>query len=135
MRAFAARIFMCAPLSDLDLVSATVGMTSAVAHFVSLEMRDVVDRPGRPFAVCRIRTMVSVVRIEVIVYMPMKIGGSMKPRANTDEDAVDEPRGAVISIRRTIVGCVIVISIGTIRRRADGDRDLSRAAGNTGRKK
>lgn len=144
MRAFAARIFSCTLCYEVArryedarpaLVSAIADVAAPVAHFVSFEMRDAVDRPGRPFATRRMRTMVSVLRIEVIVHVPMKIRGAVKPRANADEHAVREPGGAVISIGRTIVGCVIVISIGAIRRRADVDCNLSLTARGTGCKK
>lgn len=44
------------------------------------------------------------------------------PRTGADKDAPREPRGPVVAVRRTRIGIVTVIAIGTCRRGSDVSR-------------
>jgi hypothetical protein len=59
--------------------------------------------------------MIAVVRMEVIIYMPAKSFRSVKPRTHADKYAAVEPLRPVVAVRRAIVGCGVIVSIGTIR--------------------
>ena len=102
----------------------------SVTHSVSMEIVEVVMLPV--FSVMRIRTVIAVAWIVMVVYISMKVTGTMEPSACTDEDAVVEPLRAVIAIRRATVGSIIVIAVGADRRAPELNRDLCRTRLYTG---
>jgi hypothetical protein len=102
-------------------------MTATVSHFISMEVGHLIDAifRGSPFAAGRQVTSVTVVNIEVIVYVTVEIGTAMIPRPDADEPSVDKPFRAVIAVGRTTIGCVVIIAVRTHRLRSDLDTDLS----------
>jgi hypothetical protein len=70
------------------------------------------------------RALIAVLHIEVVIYIAMEVGGAMEPLAGTYEDSAVEPLRAVVAVGSAVVGGVVVVAIGTIRRRSDLDSDL-----------
>ena len=54
-------------------------------------------------------TLVTMMRVEVIVDVPVEVGGTVEPGACPNEDSAVEPFRPVVAIRRTGVRRVIVI--------------------------
>jgi hypothetical protein len=81
--------------------------------------------PGFRFLAARRHgSVISVVRMETIIYVSMEMLVAMKPRAHSDEDAIVEPFGAVIAGGGAVIGSDIVIAIRAIRSHPDFYADL-----------
>jgi hypothetical protein len=90
-------------------------MPAPVPHLVSMEVRHPVDmilRPGM-FSPVRKSASISMVRIEMIVYVPVKVGRPAVPRTRADEGASDEPFRSVVAVRSARIRRVIEIAIRT----------------------
>jgi hypothetical protein len=96
----------------------------AVPHFIAFEVLDVVDRPCRMLATGWVRSLVSVVGMEMIIDVAVKALRAVKPRAYANENASGKPLGAVIAVWSTVVGRHVVVTVGTFRSGPDFDRDL-----------
>ena len=88
-------------------------VAATIAHFIAVEVLDVAWRMFgcRPLAVPRHRTMIAVVRVEVVVDVAVEVCRTMEPWARADEDAAVEPPRPVIAVRSAGVRCVIEIAI------------------------
>jgi len=73
------------------------------------------------------RTMVSVVRIEAVIDVPVEAWMAMEPGTGSKEHPAHKPVGAVVSVRGTIIRGVIEVSVGANGRDPDADRDLGRS--------
>jgi hypothetical protein len=62
-------------------------------------------------AAVRQRASVTVVNIEMVIYMAAKVGRAVKPRASTDEDTTAEPFRAVVAVGSTGVRSVVVVAV------------------------
>src|SRR5580658_2118482 len=69
--------------------------------------------------------LIPVVRMELIVYVPVELRSTMKPRPHADEDAVVEPLWSVVTRRCTGIRSDVVIAVGTVRGDSNFDPDLS----------
>ncbi len=90
----------------------------AVTSFVALE---VVERLCATF---RQRPVVSVVRVETVVHMPIEPMRTMEPRTGSDKDAPNEPVRPIVPIRRAIIRRIVEVPIRTHRRHANANRNL-----------
>jgi hypothetical protein len=108
-------------------------VTTSVAHFISLEVmrRSGVFRCG-PFPAGGHRALVTVIGMEVVIDVTVKVGGTMKPRASPDKDTAGKPFGPVVAIGCTTVGSGVIVAVGTIGSDADVDVDLRLCSGSTG---
>ena len=52
--------------------------------------------------------------MKTIVYMAMKMAGTVKPRASPDENTAYKPLGSIIPVRGTTVRRSIIIAVRTI---------------------
>lgn len=102
---------------------ASTRMAAPIAHLVAVEV-SVGHGPGSMIARMRQGTVVSVLHIEMIVYMAIEMSGTMKPGAGADKDATGKPFRPVVAIGGATVGRVIVITIGANRRWSNVDRNL-----------
>jgi hypothetical protein len=107
-------------------VSALSHMAPSIAHFVSPEM-GLIDTSRRlgPVAPVRYRAVVTVLWMEPIIDVAMKIGRTVKPRAGADEYTAAKPFWSVIAGWRTTIWSNVVVSVGAVRSDADIDTDLS----------
>ena len=101
-------------------------VTAPIAHFISLEVLHVSRRPRRiwSFTAGRHGPVIAVLGMEVIIYVAAETFRAMEPGADADKYSATEPLGPVIAIRRTIIGRDVIISVGTLGRRAYGDGHL-----------
>ncbi len=76
------------------------------------------------FAMTRQRAVVTMARIEAIIYVSIKCTAPMEPRPRADKQATVKPIRAVVAIRSAVVRRVIKISIRTHGLRPDVDRNL-----------
>jgi hypothetical protein len=69
-------------------------VAAPVTHFISLKVVYLIEVPGgiRFLANLR-RAFVPMVRMETVVYVALKVGSAMKPRASADEDTAHKPFG------------------------------------------
>ena len=96
-----------------------------VMNFVAVEVG------GRMLSACfgsvaRVRhwTMVSVIGMEVIVYVAVEVGGAVKPGAGSDKGAAGEPLGTVVPVGRASIGSGFVVAVGAVRSCSDADANL-----------
>ena len=68
--------------------------------------------------------MISVIRMEVVVYVSPELLRTVKPWAGPNENAACEPFRTVISRRRASIGRHVVITIRAIGSDPDGDTHL-----------
>src|ERR1700722_20696517 len=64
-------------------------------------------------AAVRYRASIAVLNVETAVHSTVKAGRAVKPRAGADEETVDEPVGAVVAVRSSVVRSVVIVSVGT----------------------
>jgi hypothetical protein len=101
-------------------------VTSPVSRLVGMEVIE------RLFPTLWNRPIVAAPRIIAIVNVAVKAATSMKPWSSSNEQTAIEPVGSIVAIRRTTVGSVIEVTVGTIRGDSDVDANLSRCIGNGG---
>jgi hypothetical protein len=100
---------------------------ASITHFIAFEVRGIVDTVFRSrfFAAGGERAFVTVVGMEVVIYVSAEVVRTMEPATGSDEDPAIEPLRAVIAIRGAVVGRNIVVAIGTVRGGSDFDGNLS----------
>jgi hypothetical protein len=102
-------------------------VTASVAHFVAFEVVNLIEMlvgigslaTGWPGA------GISVLGMEVVVYVAVETCGTVKPRASADEDATGKPLWAVVAIGGAVVGRGVIIAVRAFGRDADVDLYLS----------
>ena len=106
-----------------------------ITHLISFEMLNVVDRPGGVLTARWDRALIPVVGMEMIVDVAVKTLRPVKPGADANEYAAGEPLGAVVAVGSAVIGCDVVVAIGTFGRDPDFDGNLrlgfGRACGET----
>jgi len=101
-------------------------VATTVAHFVALEVGSI-DMPCgiRFLATLRQWTLVAVFRMEMVIHVTPEFGGTMKPRADTDEDPATKPFRTVVSNGSAVVRRNVIVTVRAVRRRSNFDRNLS----------
>jgi hypothetical protein len=100
-----------------------------VMDFVAMEVCGRMGMLGSgAFAASRHRTLIAVVRVEVIIHMSPEVFGAVEPWACSDEGTPGKPFRAIVAVRSTAVGSCLVIAVRTIRGCTDADADLSLSA-------
>ena len=117
----------------LVLVSSCVA--ASIPHFISLELRGGFSLRCGLVANFWHRPLIAVLWVEGIVHLALEVAAAMKPRANADENAAIEPFRAVVAVGNTVIGGVIVVTVGTIRGDSNLDADLSMCFGSSCYKK
>jgi hypothetical protein len=116
------------PISGLlvSIVLALADVSVSVMHFIAVEVFGgaVPSFTGLLSGVRKL-TVVSMVRMKVVVYVATEVGWTVKPGAGTDEDSAGKPLRTVVSVWRAAVRRGFVISIGAGRGDADIHADLS----------
>jgi hypothetical protein len=108
-------------------ISSVFLVTVSITHFISFEVLHVVEMIFGcwSFAAVGIRTVIAMVDIVVIIYVAIKMFGTMKPWTGTYEDtAAGKPLWTVVSIGRAGIGRVIVVTVGAHGCCADANTDL-----------
>jgi hypothetical protein len=98
------RVLALSPMSSLPNISVPV------PRFISLEM---IELPSSPFGQ---RPMISIARIEPVIYVAIKSARPMKPRPRPKKYAANKPVRPVIPVRRAVIRCIVKVPIRTIRR-------------------
>jgi hypothetical protein len=73
-------------------------------------------------------SMVAIVRVVAVIYVPIETMRPVKPGPSTDKDAAVEPIRPIVPVRRAIVGSVVKVPVGTNRCNADSDGYLGRCS-------
>src|SRR6202021_2241088 len=110
-------------------------MTTSIPHLVPLEVSgvDPLLRHGL-LATGRHGSGITVLWVEGVVDVAVKVGRAMKPRAGTDEHAPGEPFRAVVAGRSTAIRRDVVVAVRTFRCPADIDAHLGLCRGGDCRK-
>jgi hypothetical protein len=97
-----------------------------IAHFVSFEF--VRGSPLRGWLLPSLwqGATISVLRIEPVVDLTLKVGRPMKPPAGANEDAAIEPFRTVVAVGSAIMRGVVVVTIRAIGGDSNIGIDLSR---------
>jgi hypothetical protein len=86
-------------------------MAVSIAHLVSFEMFDMVQRPRRHLSMARVWASIAVLWMKMIVHVAYKLLGTVKPGTSANKDAVVEPFRAIVAVRSAVVGRDVVITI------------------------
>jgi hypothetical protein len=100
-------------------------VAASIPHFVAMEV-GAIDTLGRLrfFTTSGHGALIAVFRVKTVIYVAPKIGGSMKPRANPNKDAVVKPFGTIVAGGSAGIRSHIVVAIGTLRSDSYVDADL-----------
>jgi len=91
----------------------------AMAAIFRVSMEAPVGMPPTALAAPRQTASIAASWIEALIDIAMKLTRPMKPRTGADEEAVGEPCGTVVAIRRAVVRGVREIPIGADRLRTN----------------
>ena len=102
-------------------------VTASIAHFVAFEVLNLIETLSRFsfLATSRLGAVISMLRMETVIYVAVEAGRAVKPRASADEDAATKPLRAVVAVGGALVGRGVIVTIGTFRRGSDFDAYLS----------
>lgn len=105
---------------------ALIRVSVAVAHFVASEMLNVVGAMMfiKMLAAVRIFAMPSIIAIEAIIDVTPEALAPVIPGPCADEDAAVKPLRPVVAIGCAVIGRIVEIAVGTLRRRANLNCDL-----------
>jgi hypothetical protein len=112
--ASAADVTSAAAVTSAADVASAADVTAPITHLVPVEVIE------GPVSTERMRTAVAVTRIEAIINVADEVCGAVVPRAGTDERAVVEPFGPVVSVWGACVGAGVVVAVRAIRFYSDG---------------
>jgi hypothetical protein len=94
-------------------------LSMSVSHLVPMELR--VRMFYSVFTACWHRPFVSVLYVEVIIDIAAESLGTVEPRSRSNKDAAGEPLRPIVSIRRTRIWSVVVVTVRTDGSRSDAD--------------
>jgi len=107
---------------------------ASIPRFVSLEVRTIdLFRRLRFLAALWGRPFIAVIGMQSIVHVAREIAGAMKPRARAHKAVPVKPLRSVVAGRSATIRSGVIVAIGTIRRNADFNADLSPRFGCTNR--
>jgi len=92
-------------------------------------------------ALCRFRflaslwqwALITVLRMETIIYVALEVAGAMKPRASANEAVPVKPFRTVVASGSTVIRSDVIVAIRTFGGNSDGDADLSLCFGSSNR--
>ena len=101
-------------------------MAAAVAPLIPTKVLGI-DTLGiiRSFTAMRHRSPIAVVGMKMGVDVATELVRTVEPRAGSDEDAINKPFGTIVAGGSTGIRSDVIVPVGTIRRRADFDGNLS----------
>jgi hypothetical protein len=99
-------------------VASLASFVAPITHLVSVEVIE------GPLSTLRMWTNVAVTWIEAVINVAAEIARAMEPRAGSDEHAVGEPLGTIVSIWSAVVWGELIVAIRTNRLWSDIDGDL-----------
>jgi hypothetical protein len=97
----------------------TPSVAASITHFVSVEVIE------GPLSTLRMWTNVTVMWIETVIDVAVKVVATMEPGAGSDEHAAVKPLGPIVAVWSAVVRRVVVVAIRTSGFWSDIDRDLS----------
>lgn len=103
-------------------------MAAPIAHFISSEVRNFIEAPGR---LCLLATLgpwsaIPVVWMKTIVDVPAEAVSAVKPGASAQEDAAVKPLRPVVTIGSALIRRGVIVSVRAFRSDADLNTDLRR---------
>ena len=96
-------------------------IAAAIVFVVTVEAA--IRAPAVAFSVPREWAAIAKAGIVVAVDVAVEVTRAAEPGAGSDEDSVGEPCGAVVAIRRTVVGRIGEVSVRANRLRANVHRE------------
>jgi hypothetical protein len=98
-------------------------VASAVACFVAVEVvKSLLTASGQ-------RSTVTVMGVKAVVDVAVKAARAVKPGTSSKKHAAYKPVGAVVAIRRAIIGSIVEVPIRANRRHSNVDCNLGRPQG------
>src|ERR1700733_14562332 len=102
-------------------------MAASVAHFISFEVGGFF---GSLFGFAFVANfwsgaLISVLRIEAVIYVAREMFVAVKPGAPADEDSASKPFWSVVAVGCASVRRVVIVAIGAVGGDSDVDCDLS----------
>jgi hypothetical protein len=98
---------------ELFLFFSVASVTAPVAHFISLEMGNLVNALGRFLVIADVRTCASVAALDVVtvVHVTLEIFRTMKPLAGADAGAAGKPFRAVVTVGRAGKWGIVIVAV------------------------
>ena len=105
---------MASPLRSSAVLTAAImagipDMTLPVSRLVRMEVIELL------FATRWNGTIVTATRVIAIVHVAVKAARAAEPRASSDEQSASEPIRTIVAVRRTVIGSIVVVTVGTVR--------------------
>jgi len=112
----------------LGLVLLAADVATPITHFISFEVRNLIDALRRLRFISRMwcRAFVAVFGMITVVYVALEVVRTMKPRASANEDTARKPFCAVISVWSTAVRSGVIVTVWAVwgGSNVDCDADL-----------
>jgi hypothetical protein len=91
----------------LRVMTGVAYVASPISRFISLEMVEALCPATRQ------RSVVTVMRVEPVIDMPIKAVRAVKPRACSKKHPANKPIGPVVAIRSTVIRSIVEVSVRT----------------------
>jgi hypothetical protein len=101
-------------------------MAMPIAHVIAMECLTV---GYSMLATCREAAMISIMRVEVVVDVPIEIIMAVVPRTRADENAAVKPLRAVVAVGSTVVWSVVIVAVRASRLDTDADANADLGLG------
>jgi len=112
--------------SPTRLFPAVSYVATSITRLVPLEVRAIDALGGLGFLAAFWRwTIIAVLGMETVIHVAAEFVVAMKPRARANENLAVKPFRAVVAGRSTIIRSDVIVTVRTIRSRANDDADLS----------
>jgi hypothetical protein len=107
--------------------AAVLYVAVTIANLISMEVGHMIDSilGATPFAARRHVASVTVMDVEVIIYMAMKFTRAVVPGTNADEPSIYEPFRTVVAVGSTTIRSIIIVAVRADGFRPNSDADLS----------
>jgi hypothetical protein len=115
----------------LAVYLALADMAASIPHFVSLEVLNLIQPLSRfgPVAASWLRAVITMLGMEMVVYVAMKALWAVKPRTSANKHAAGKPLGPVVAVRGAVVRRNVIVAIGALGRHSNVDAHLSLCVG------
>jgi hypothetical protein len=111
----------------VDLVLAAGRVAASIAHFVSFEVGNLIDRLRRFTFIANVWlcAFIAVLGIETVIYVALEVIRAMEPRASANEDTTRKPFRAVVAVRSASIRSNVIVAVRAVRGDANVNADLS----------
>jgi hypothetical protein len=98
-------------------------VAAPITYFISFEVFNLLDGPCGFFSRMWHGAFISVLGMEMVVYVTSEVIRTMKPRASANKNTARKPFRPVVAIRSTGIRRSFIVTVGAVRGRSNADAD------------